>query len=197
MKRLTLFAVVLCITSVPLWAQNPLSGPVDDLRHPGWDESIFIAGGTSVDSNPSGRDFLFGIRIGRVLTRQRGSGILRGTFEIAADVMPAGEFRIKRTQYAGGIDPLILKWNFTAESRIAPYVALVGGALFSASDLPPGDTAKINFTSGAEFGVQYFRPGGDSLNLSVKPFHLSNASIGNHNPGLNSNLEFLMGYRFR
>ena len=61
-------------------------------------------------------------------------------------------------------------------------------------NLPPGDTSQINFTSGAEIGAQIFRKGTNSWDVSVKAYHLSNASIGNHNPGLNANLQFMLGY---
>ena len=43
-------------------------------------------------------------------------------------------------------------------------------------------------------GVQIFRKDRTSWDLAVKAYHLSNASIGNHNPGINASLQFMLGY---
>jgi hypothetical protein len=73
-------------------------------------------------------------------------------------------------------------------------LAAVGGVLFSTHNLPPGDTANVNFTSGAEVGAQIFRKERNSWDLAVKAYHLSNASLGKHNPGINASLQFMLGY---
>ena len=189
--RLALFC---CLASASLLAQLPTDSPVDVLRHPGWNKGLFIGGGTSVASSPSGQSLLVGFRLGRVLTNEHGGGFLRGTFEMAADIIPLDEYFIHGGQYAGGINPFIAKWNFTSPCKVAPYIAAVGGVLFSTRNLPPGDTAQINFTSGAEVGVQMFGKERNSWDLAVKAYHLSNASIGNHNPGINASLQFMLGY---
>jgi len=175
-------------------AQLPTDSPVDVLRHPGWNKGLFIGGGTSVDSTPSGQSFLLGVRIGRVLTGEHGSGFIRGTYEMAVDIIPLDEYWIQGAQYAGGINPFIAKWNFTSPCKVSPYIAVVGGVLFSASNLPPGDTSQVNFTSGAEVGAQIFRKERNSWDLAVKAYHLSNASLGNKNPGINASLQFTLGY---
>ena len=189
--RLLLFCALACL---PLLAQVPTDSPVDAIRHPGWNGGVFVGGGTTVASSPSGQNFVLGIRLGRVLTNEHGSGIWRGTYEMAIDIVPLDEYWINGGQYAGGIDPLVAKWNFTHGCKNAPYVAVIGGTLFSTHNLPPGDTAQVNFTSGVEIGDQYFHKGTNSWNFAVKAYHLSNASIGNHNPGLNANLQFMVGY---
>lgn len=194
MKKVIRLALFSCLACVPLMAQLPTDSPVDVLRHPAWNYGIFAGGGTTVDSSPSGQNFVLGFRLGRVLTNEHGSGILRGTYEMAIDIVPLDEYWINGGQYSGGVDPIVFKWNFTSGCKVAPYAAVVGGALFSNHNLPPGDTSQINFTSGAEIGAQIFRKGTNSWDVSVKAYHLSNASIGNHNPGLNANLQFMLGY---
>ncbi|HUI83932.1 MAG TPA: acyloxyacyl hydrolase [Candidatus Binatia bacterium] len=194
MKKARLLLLFCCAACVPLPAQLPSVSPVDALRHPAWNKGIFAGGGTSVDSTPSGQNLVLGFRLGRVLTGEHGSGILRGTYEMAIDIIPLDEYWIRGGQYAGGIDPLVAKWNFTSGCRIAPYAAVVGGVLFSTHNLPPGDTYNVNFTSGAEIGAQIFGKERNSWDVSVKAYHLSNASLGNHNPGLNANLQFMLGY---
>ncbi len=195
--RFAFVAVLLGVASSLLSAQVPSSGSLDGLHRPAWNAGIFVGGSMSVASNPSGQSAFWGVRVGRVLTKELGPGMLRGTFEMAADIIPVDEFWIDGAQYAGGINPLILKWNFTRAQQAVPYAALVGGVLFSSRNLPPGDTARVNFTSGAEFGLQWLCGGRDSISFAVKPFHLSNASIGNRNPGLNANLQFMAVYTWR
>ena len=189
--RLVLFC---CLAAAPLLAQLPTDSPVDVLRHPGWNKGLFIGGGTSVASSPSGQSFLVGFRVGRVLTNEHGSGFLRGTFEMAGDIIPLDEYWFRGGQYAAAINPFIAKWNFTSPCKVAPYIAAVGGVLFSSKNLPPGDTSQINFTSGAEVGVQMFRKGRNSWDVAVKAYHLSSASLGNRNPGVNASLQFTLGY---
>jgi hypothetical protein len=194
MKKAIRLIVFCCLACVPLLAQLPTDSPVDVLRHPGWTKGLFIGGGHSVDSSPSGGSFLVGFRLGRVLTNEHGKGFLRGTFEMAGDVIPLDEYWINGGQYAGGINPFIAQWNFTRPCKVAPYFAAVGGVLFSTHNLPPGDTAQVNFTSGPEIGVHIFRKDRASWDLALKAYHLSNASIGNHNPGINASLQIMLGY---
>jgi lipid A 3-O-deacylase len=194
MKKATCLVLFCVLASVALLAQVPTDSPVDVLRHPGWNVGVFVGGGHTVDSSPNAGNFVLGVRLGRVLTGEHGPGILRGTYEMAIDVIPLDEYWINGGQYAGGIDPIVFKWNFTHGCKIAPYFAAVGGALFSNHNLPPGDTSQINFTSGPEIGAQIFRKGTNSWDIALKAYHLSNASIGNHNPGLNASLQVMLGY---
>ena len=182
MIKATLLALVCCLACAPLLAQLPTDSPVDVLRHPEWNKGVFFGGGTTVASSPSGSNLVLGFRLGRVLTNEHGPGILRGTYEMAIDIVPLDEYWINGGQYAGGVDPVVFKWNFTSGCKVAPYFAAVG------------DTSQINFTSGPEIGAQIFGKGRNSWDISVKAYHLSNASLGNHNPGLNANLQFMLGY---
>src|SRR5581483_4489190 len=136
MKKATRLALFCCLACAAMWAQVPTDSPVDALRHPGWNKGIFVGGGTTVDSSPSGQNLVLGFRLGRVLTDEHGSGIFRGTFEMAVDIIPLDEYWINGGQYAGGVDPLVAKWNFTKGCRISPYAAIIGGALFSNHNLP-------------------------------------------------------------
>jgi hypothetical protein len=194
MKRLISLALFCVLACAPLLAQASPDDPVDVLRHPGWSEGVFVGGGTTVVSSPAGENFVLGARIARIMTNELGSGIFRGTFELGFDVIPLDEYWVNGGQYAGGIDPIMWKWNFTSGQKLSPYAAIVGGAVFSAHNLPPGDTSQVNFTSGMEIGAQIFRKGPNSWNVSVKAYHLSNASLGNKNPGLNANVQVMLGY---
>ncbi len=198
--RLT-FAVLLAAT--PLLAQQnapapvpaPSTDSVEALRKPGWNYGFFVGGSESFANTPSAQTFLAGARFGRVFTHELGSNPLRGSFEMAVDVIPINEFWIDgNAQYAGAIDPFIAKWNFTAGKSVSPYLAAVGGIVFSSHQLPAPDTSQVNFTSGAELGAQWFRQSKNSINFAVKIYHLSNASLGRYNPGINGAVQFMVGY---
>jgi lipid A 3-O-deacylase len=151
-----------------------------------------------------------GARFGKVLTGEIGSGCLRGNFEFSGDAIPLflvrqpeivllspnNFVRTGRTKtiYGGGINPIVMKWNFTRGKRIAPFAGIDGGALFTSQDMPEPDTSTTNFVSGAEFGAHFFRSDKRAITLSGHVLHISNASIGNHNPGLNTTFHFRLGY---
>jgi len=194
MRTFVSILIVLLVATAGL-AQSPSADPVGALRTPEWNKGFYVGGSQSFANTPSAQTFLAGVRIGRVLTHQLGSNSLRGSFEMAVDLVPINMFWIAgNAQYAGGIDPFIAKWNFTAGRTVAPYVAAVGGVVFSPSNLPPGDTSQVNFTSGAELGAQWFHNSKNSIDFAVKIYHLSNASIGNKNPGINGAVQFTVGY---
>ena len=194
MKTVIRFALLHLLLCAPLLAQVPIDSPVDVLRSPGWNKGLFIGGSESFANTPSAQSFLIGARIGRVLTHELGQNALRGSFEMAVDIIPLNEFWIHGAQYAGAINPFIAKWNFTQGHKWAPYIAAVGGIVFSSQNLPPGDTSQVNFTSGAELGAQWFHRERNSINFSAKVYHLSNASLGNKNPGINGAVQFMLGY---
>lgn len=195
MKITARLLLVILLAGLPLLAQQNAADPVAILRTPGWNKGFFIGGSQSFANTPSAQTFLAGARFGRVLTRQLGSNALRGSFEMAVDIIPINEFWIGgHAQYAGAIDPFIAKWNFTAGKTVSPYIAAVGGIVFSPGNLPPGDTSQVNFTSGAELGAQWFHNSKNSIDFAVKIYHLSNASIGNKNPGINGAVQFMVGY---
>src|SRR5450755_1014560 len=166
MKTIAILVLLLPTLCAPLLAQPAADNPVQVLRAPGWNKGIFVGGSTSFANTPSAQSFLAGARFGRVLTHELGSNALRGSFEMAVDVIPINEFWIHgNAQYAASIDPFIAKWNFTGGKSVSPYLAAVGGVVFSSTNLPPGDTSQVNFTSGAELGAQWFRHEKSSLDF--------------------------------
>jgi len=195
MKAYAWVSFILLLFCSPLLAQLPTDSPVDVIRHPVWNKGVFFGGSTSFANTPSAQTLLFGVRVGRVLTHEHGSNFLRGTFEMDLDVIPVNEFWYDgNAQYAAAVNPFIAKWNFTGSRKRSPYVAAVGGIVFSTKNLPPGDTSAVNFTSGLELGMQFFRAQRRSLDLATKIYHLSNASIGNKNPGINGAVQVTLGY---
>src|SRR3974377_2419958 len=125
-----IFAIFLA--GLPLLAQSNTPDSVEALRSPGWNYGFYVGGSESFANPPTGQTFLIAGRFGRVLTHQLGGNALRGSFEMAVDLIPINEFWIGgNAQYAGAIDPFVAKWNFTGGKTVSPYVAAVGGVVFS------------------------------------------------------------------
>jgi lipid A 3-O-deacylase len=192
MKRVSVFPLLflLCVCSGAI-AQD--SAPI---THPAWNYGLFAGYGNGLLDDTGFHRFTFGGRIGRVLTSEHGGGILRGTFEWGAEATPVEIFNYHEATYAGGIMPVVLKWNFTGggKRRVAPFLEAVSGALFSADNFPAGDTARVNFQSGAGIGFNAFTRQKRAVTFNLRALHISNASIGNHNPGINASLQVQIGY---
>ncbi len=77
-----------------------------------------------------------------------------------------------RNVYALGVNPLVMKWNFTRGKKVIPYFLAQGGMLWSTDYIPPGNTSKINFTEGPGVGLNYFLRPGRSVNCRF-PGHAS------------------------
>jgi lipid A 3-O-deacylase len=191
-KNLATFCVfILLLGSSTLFAQDSSA-----LTHPGWNYGLFGGYGNGVGNDSNFHRFTFGGRIGRVLTSEHGPGILRGTFEWDAEATPLEIFHATETTYTGGITPIVWKWNFTngAKRKVVPFVGAFGGLLVSSDNFPPGDTAHINFQTGVGVGFNAFTRSKRAITFDVRALHISNASIGNHNPGINASLQFQIGY---
>lgn len=178
MKQLivTIFVILL---STAAHTQTPEEGATE--------VQVWTSGGHSV---PGGRGntgiWNAGLRYGWVLTYPHGPGFLNGRFEYAIDAVPAYLiFQPTGTAYGVGLNPLNLKWNFTQRSgRLAPYVELSGGTLFTTSKVPPR-TSGVNFTSGVALGTHLL--GKEyAWAIEARYLHISNAGLGDLNPGINT-----------
>lgn len=178
MKHLIVVVLVM-IVSAATFAQTPEEGATE--------VQVWTSAGHSV---PGGRGntgiWNAGLRYGWVLTYPHGPGFLNGRFEYAIDAVPAYLiFQPTGTAYGVGLNPLNLKWNFTQRSgRFAPYLELSGGTLFTTSKVPPR-TSAINFTSGAALGTHLL--GKEyAWSIEARYLHISNAGLGDLNPGVNT-----------
>lgn len=147
---------------------------------------VWSSGGHSV-SGGRGNTGIWnaGLRYGWVLTDAHLPGILKGRFEYALDAVPAYLiFQPTGTAYGVGINPLNLKWNFVARGRWSPYLELSGGTLFTTSKVP-ANTSSVNFASGAALGTHILGPK-YSWAIEARYLHISNAGLGDLNPGVNT-----------
>ena len=125
-----------------------------------------------------------GVRYGWILTQPHLPGPLSGRFELAVDAVPAFVvFQRANTAYGAGVNPVDFRWIFATRGRVAPYLELNGGTLFTTHEVPTG-TSTINFTSGAAFGMYFL--GERAWSLDVRYMHISNAGLTTPNPGVNT-----------
>ena len=185
-----------------LCAASALAQSSDDdaaaIRREHWVVGVLVGGGTGLYNRDNVQLTRAGVRVGRVMTGELGKGLLRGTFELDAEILPVdyvlwGGYR---DVYGVGVNPVVMKWNFTSGKKVIPYFLAQGGMLWSTDYIPAGNTSKINFISGPGVGFNYFLKPGRSVNFEFQAAHLSNASLGVHNPGINTGLQISMGYNW-
>lgn len=164
-----------------------------------------------------------GVVIGRNLTSPKGPGMLRGRMEALIEFMPfwlarypAQRLRLQIPNYPQfdiyepigatnrfgvSVTPFLLRWNFTGDEsrRNMPWAQLGGGLLWTNHKFPvqltytTTNTSVINFTPQVGIGDSVFLTPRKSLDFAVKAVHISNASLGDDNPGLNVTLQFSVG----
>jgi hypothetical protein len=161
-----------------------------------WELGLLAGGGVGL-SNASGTQFTdAGGRIGWIATRDHFSGWRRGNFEMGADLLPIYTVFTRRngTVYGGAFKPLFWTWNFDGGRKIVPYFGVAGGVLFSAKNLPPGNTSNVNFTPQAVFGAHIFVKPKRALLVEGAIVHHSNSGLGTLNPGYNAAVFLTIGY---
>jgi hypothetical protein len=110
------------------------------------------------------------------------------------------------------IEPVIFRWNFLTRSRrFQPWFQGAGGLIYTTHKYPPnvmstppsdgqpgidGGTCVWNFSPQGGIGVHYFTRARRSIDLGVNAVHISSASLGDRNPGVNASIQFQLGYSF-
>jgi hypothetical protein len=185
---------VLIVTSA--WAQEDDNAAAVRSQH--LTGGMIVSGGTGLFDRDNVQFIRAGVRVGRVMTKELGSGRMRGTFEEDVEFTPVdyvlwgGYGKV----YGFGVTPVVLKWNFTSSRKVIPYFLAQGGMLHTSVKVPPKNTSTVNFLSGPGIGFNYFVKSGRSVNFDFRAVHLSNASLGDHNPGVNASLQFSIGYNW-
>lgn len=120
-----------------------------------------------------------------------------------------GQTITTKTPVGGGtftgvsITPIILRWNFHGTKRIQPWFQGAGGVIWTNHKYPPdymvakghpGGTSVFNFTPQFGMGAHYFVSPKRSWDFGVNAVHISSASLGDKNPGVNASIQFQMGY---
>lgn len=178
--------------AVCFWLVLPLALAQDRPEEGGHELQVWTGGGPSVPGGTKDTSvWNAGVRYGWILTAPHGPGFLNGRFELAVDAVPAFVvFQPANTAYGAGVNPVDFKWIFATRGRVAPFIELNGGVLFTTRDVPTG-TSTINFTPGAAFGFYFF--GDHAWSLDARYLHISNAGLTVPNPGVNT-FEVRLGF---
>jgi hypothetical protein len=110
------------------------------------------------------------------------------------------------------LTPVIFRWNFLTKSRrIQPWFQGAGALIYTTHEFPPnvmsnnnpakgpivdGSTSVWNFAPQGGIGVHWFLRPKRSIDLGVNAVHISSASLGDRNPGVNASLQIQAGYTF-
>jgi lipid A 3-O-deacylase len=113
-------------------------------------------------------------------------------------------------EYIGGgtftgasVTPVVFRWNFGEEhKRVLPWFQAQAGVLWTNHKFPPvlspvaepEGTSIWNFRSGAGVGMHCFTDPQHSVDFALNVEHISSASLGDKNPGVNASLQFQVGY---
>jgi len=114
------------------------------------------------------------------------------------------------TFYGVSLTPVILRWNLLTRShRLQPWFQGAGGLIYTTHKFPPnilsnsssnppidGGTSVWNFSPQGGAGFHYFIRPQRSLDLGVNAVHISSASLGDRNPGVNASIQVQVGYTF-
>jgi lipid A 3-O-deacylase len=102
------------------------------------------------------------------------------------------------------VTPIVLRWDLTTGTRrIMPFVQGAGGLIWTNHKFPPvgpfpqpghQGTSVWNFTPQFGIGFQYFLKSQRSITFNANAVHISNASLGDANPGVNATVQFQIGY---
>jgi len=215
MSRLfAIFALTLCVVSA-LHAQVTQAAAVDAAKffstRPA-ELSTFAEGGFGTEQNSDAKFFSLGVHAGKILTPAVGPGVLRGQFELGVEVIPFWQAYIPRygcgspcspsSSVGGGtftgisIVPANFRWDFTRGKKFVPWFQGEGGLIYTTHKFPspPADTSVWNFSPQFGIGTHYFPRPRRSLDFSANAVHISSASLGDKNPGINASVMFTVGY---
>ncbi len=126
-----------------------------------------------------------------------------------ADFIVDGQVNTTTVPFGGGtftgvsVTPIILRWNFESRGRLVPWAQGAGGLIWTNHKYPPdylvehgdsGGTSVFNFTPQFGVGFNYFVRPKQSISFAANAIHISSASLGDRNPGVNASVQFELGY---
>jgi lipid A 3-O-deacylase len=103
------------------------------------------------------------------------------------------------------LTPVILRWDFRPHRRLVPWFQAAGGLIYTTHKFPPdvlvphgdpGGTSVWNFSPQGGIGLHYFIRPGRAISFEASGVHISSASLGDRNPGVNASVQFQIGYTF-
>jgi lipid A 3-O-deacylase len=117
-------------------------------------------------------------------------------------------YQVGGTYTGASITPIILRWNFTGTRHMSFWAQAAGGVLWTnhkypafgspilnlGNDGPNTEASVWNFTPQGGVGVHYFIRPRRSIDFGANAVHISSASLGDKNPGVNASVQFTLGY---
>jgi lipid A 3-O-deacylase len=120
-------------------------------------------------------------------------------------------YTVGGTYTGASVTPIILRWNFAGTKRMAFWAQAAGGLIWTnhkypafpssetqsltlASDGPNTEASVFNFTPQGGVGLHYFLKPKRSIDFGANAVHISSASLGDKNPGVNASVQFSVGY---
>ena len=117
-------------------------------------------------------------------------------------------YTVGGTYHGASVTPIILRWNFARHGKFTPWAQAAGGLLWTnhkypaygnttvnlTENGPNGDASVFNFTPQGGIGFHYFTRPNRSIDFSANGVHISSASLGDRNPGVNASVQFSLGY---
>lgn len=170
--------------------------------------------------------FAAGEQAGKILTPPVHAWIFSGQFEYGFNVQPIWQaytpaphdqtfiyqgqtytYPVGGGTYTGAsIMPAVFRWNFlTSMKKVQPWFQAAGGVIYTTHKFPPdvlvphgtpGGTSVWNFSPQGGIGAHFFTGDKRSIDLSANGIHISSASLGDHNPGVNALWQIQLGYTF-
>jgi hypothetical protein len=190
---------------------------------PKWEYGPFINYGNGLGIRSDYRFLSAGVQLGKRLTpvMHAGSFELGGNImPLWQAYTPApglqdliiGNVNYGLVPFGGGtyrgvsVTPVIFRWNFPIwRDRIQPWVQGAGGVIYTTHKFPPdelvvhgtpGGTCVWNFSSQGGGGIHIFTRARRSIDIGVNGEHISSASLGDKNPGVNASIQMQVGYTF-
>lgn len=124
--------------------------------------------------------------------------------QLVSCLLPAGGGTFRGVS----LTPVIFRWNLaTGSRRIQPWIQAAGGLIYTTHKFPPnllsnpsegidGGTSVWNFSPQGGGGVHIFVRPKRSIDIGVNGVHISSASLGDRNPGVNASVQVQVGYTF-
>lgn len=191
-----------------------------------WEMGPFLNWGMGTGNRSDFKFLSGGFQLGKVLTPVVHAGLFSGQFELSGNIMPLWQAytpaqHLQTVMYLGqryqvpvgggtyrgvSLTPVIFRWNFLTHSRhFQPWFQAAGGLIYTTHKFPPdqlvphgyaGGTSVWNFSPQGGGGIHYFTRAGRSIDLGVNAMHISSASLGDRNPGVNASIQVQVGYTF-
>jgi len=189
-----------------------------------WEYGPFVNGGSGVADRANYKFFWGGFQVGKRLTPVIKAGPFTGQFEYGIEIIPFWQSYTPAAHsvvepingvpttlgFGGGtftgvsIEPVVFRWNFaTPTKKFEPWFQAAAGSLYTTHKYPPevlvpkgtpGGTSVFNFTPQGGLGFHYFLKPKRSFDFGLNAEHISSASLGDKNPGVNASIQLQFGY---